>query len=411
MRKFNLRIILIILLLLLSMTSSCYALEYELSDPDTLDYGDTETVVFINEDTVYIDGNFYRYTAYVDDRDWVSLSPQRAFYEWDSIEPREPSYFAENPHPEIPICVRTADGETFDSIAKAMYHILGYLINNETMPILVEFSYVKSENLWMVADEFDGDAEDVIAVSRGGTIVVSMDYGMLQEAYYGDPFFTSDPEVYTGEEAVRLAQSMLPEAEYQEFNEKYARTGEAEANAYVLSFVGNQGGSFRDSDLFMDTRLIGTKWITVTRPLESVGKTWDTFSNVNRMALRAKDGTLEVDITGWGGPDLTLTPTQLKNDQPDILVDQGSLHVEVFGLKNYFNESVYIAVIHDENGAEKPMWNVSFQIGDTQRNALEGYANGKDAVYCCILNDKEAQLLENGAEIHLFSESAKNGVN
>lgn len=247
--------------------------------------------------------------------------------------------------------------------------------------------------------------EDVMSVSRGGTIVVSMDYGMLREAYYGDPFFTADPDVYTGEEAVQLAKSMLPEAEYQKFSEEYARTGEAEATAYVLSHAGNDGGSFRESDLFMDTRLIGTKWITITRPVEPVDKIWSLRPNVNRMALRAKDGKLEVEVTGWGGGlDSDLTPTQLKGVQPDIQIDQGSLHVEAFNLKNYLNAPAHVAVIRDKKGGDKPIWDVGFQIGDTPRNGLLGYINGVDAVYCCILDDHEVQLLMDGASIRLIQQ-------
>lgn len=247
--------------------------------------------------------------------------------------------------------------------------------------------------------------EDVMSVSRGGTIVVSMDYGMLREAYYGDPFFTADPDVYTGEEAVQLAKSMLPEAEYQKFSEEYARTGEAEATAYVLSHAGNDGGSFRESDLFMDTRLIGTKWITITRPVEPVDKIWSLRPNVNRMALRAKDGKLEVEVTGWGGGlDSSLTPVRMQGAKANTQLRQGSLKIDAYNLCDQLGVPVYIAVIRDMRAADKSVWDVSFRIGDIKRSGLMGYVDGKDAVFCCILNDHEVKLLENGVEASLVRE-------
>lgn len=245
--------------------------------------------------------------------------------------------------------------------------------------------------------------EDVIAVSRGGTIVVSMDYGMLKEAYYGVPFFTADPEVYTGEEAVQFAQGKLLEAEFEKFCDEYARTGEAEAITYVLSHAGNDGGSFRESDLFMDTRLIGTKWITITRPVEPVDEIWSVRPNVNRISLRAKDGKLEVETTGWGGGlDSELILKSMKNAKPDIKLQQGSLNVQVFSLRLQLGAPVYVAVIRDKNGADKLTWDVCFRIGDMQRNDLLGYADGKDAVFCCILNDYEVQLMKDGASFGLL---------
>lgn len=137
MNKTCFKVILIMILCFLYINCSCVALEYEISNPDELEFGSKETVIFINEYVVYIDGKFYSYTAYVGDYDWVKLSSDRNLYEWNSVEERELSYFAINPNPDAPICVRTADGETFESFTAAMYHIYGYLVRHETMPILV----------------------------------------------------------------------------------------------------------------------------------------------------------------------------------------------------------------------------------------------------------------------------------
>lgn len=130
---------------MISLTSVCFSETYEFSDPDLLEYGPADTVIFINHSVVYIDGGYYKYSAKVGDFDYVMFtqsgnggSRRRRLYEWNSIEGKTPYSTLTNPHPEIPICIRTADGETFDSMTAAMHHILGYIVRGEAMPILVD---------------------------------------------------------------------------------------------------------------------------------------------------------------------------------------------------------------------------------------------------------------------------------
>lgn len=136
--KSYIKVMIIMIVCLLCMHCGCIAEEYDLSDPDELDYGIKKDVVFMNENVVYIDGGFYLYKAYVGLHDWVVLSSERNLYEWNGVEMRDLCYTAVNPNPEIPVCVRTADGETFESLTAAMHHIMGYLVRHETMPILVD---------------------------------------------------------------------------------------------------------------------------------------------------------------------------------------------------------------------------------------------------------------------------------
>lgn len=142
MRKPYFKVMLVMILCIWGLNFSCLANEYELSNPDELDFGSKGTVIFMNEEVVYIDGNFYAYRAFVGDYNWVRLtqSGNRDLYEWNSVEERELSNFAINPNPEEPICIQTADGETFGSMTEAMYHILGYVVRGEEMPVLVDLN-------------------------------------------------------------------------------------------------------------------------------------------------------------------------------------------------------------------------------------------------------------------------------
>ena len=134
------RVLLVALICAFMMNSVCLAAEYTLSDPDTLEIGDVKDVVFINESIVFIDGQFYPYTARAGYFDWVSLSPSRALYEWDYVAKKDLCFFGINPHPEIPVRVRCADGEIFDSMVALMYHIYGYLVRHEEIPVLVDLA-------------------------------------------------------------------------------------------------------------------------------------------------------------------------------------------------------------------------------------------------------------------------------
>ena len=244
--------------------------------------------------------------------------------------------------------------------------------------------------------------EDIRSVRRGDTFVVSMKLSVLQNRNYLQPFFAADPEVYSGNEAVELVRDMLPEDEFEKFCDDYERKGEAEGTAYVLSFVGNQGGSFRESDLFMDTRLIGSRWITITRPIETIGDEWDTRTNINRVSLHAKNGKLEMETTGNDGFYLYLEPERMKDVKADIRVAQDNLSIEVFSLEKQLDAAAHVAVIREKNGAEKQLWDVYFRIGETLSNPLQGYADGKNGVFCCILTDEEAGLLKDGSKVALL---------
>ena len=80
----------------------------------------------------------------------------------------------------------------------------------------------------------------------------------------------------------------------------------------------------------------------------------------------------------------------------------GKLTMEVYDLLDYLHMPVYIAVLRDAQGADRSLRNVNLQIGDTQRDSLSGYVDGADAIYCCILNEQEVQLLRDGTLFQLI---------
>ena len=109
-----------------------------MSDPNLLTEGYVSTVIFMSENIVYIDGSYYSYSANIGDISCVRLvdSYSNLLFEWNLIFSNHLP-FGWPERPDTPICVRTADGESFDSLTAAMHHIMGYLARGETMPVLV----------------------------------------------------------------------------------------------------------------------------------------------------------------------------------------------------------------------------------------------------------------------------------
>ena len=165
----------------------------------------------------------------------------------------------------------------------------------------------------------------------------------------------------------------------------------------MLDFVGDDA-----EDLSMDTRLIGSKWVTITRPIETVGNEWDTAFYVNRMELHATNGKMETKVTGSNKAWLYLEPERIMDVKANIQVKKGNLNIEVFSLEKQLDAPVHVAVIKEKNGAEKQLWDVYLRIGDALSNPLSGYVDGGNAVFCCILNDTEAKLLKDNAAVALL---------
>lgn len=244
------------------------------------------------------------------------------------------------------------------------------------MMIATRTAFAEDASAYFVPQYIGG--EDIRSVRRGDTFVVSIESYLLEKKYFDEPSSKAKPEDYKGEEAVEFARKLLSDAEFEKFCEDYDRTGEAKGTAYKLDFVGDD-----EKELSMDTRLIGSKWVTITRPIEVADGEWDTAFYVNRMELYAKDGKLKAEVTGSNKAYLYLEPKRMKNVTADISVTQDGLDIEVFSLV-------------------KQLWDVYLRIGDVLSNPLQGYADGKNGVFCCILNDEEAKLLKDGAKVALL---------
>lgn len=244
--------------------------------------------------------------------------------------------------------------------------------------------------------------EDIIALRRGDTLIICMDDSVLRQMHYDPLRVATTEKAYTIVQAAQIAQSMLIDSEYQRCRQEYAQTGEFEAAAYTLYSIGRYGASNSEFDLNMDLRLIGSKWIAVVRTAEPANAAVSTCFSAHQTALRMQNGVLDVEVTGCGNANLYLEPTILNDIQPDMQMQWNNLRMEVYALEEYLDAPVYIAVLCDEQGAHRSMQNVRLQIDYVWRDSLSGYADGVDAVYCCILDEREAQLLRDGTQFQLL---------
>ena len=259
-----------------------------------------------------------------------------------------------------------------------------------------EFPDASFRQTWLNNDEH------IIALRRGDTFIISIDDFILHASNYDSLHSTTKRRIYTIAQAAQLLQSMLIDTEYQRCKQEYAQSGGFDATAYTLYSIGKHGETSSEFDLNMNLRLVGSQWIAVVRPAESEGTALSTCFTSHQNALHMEDGVLDIEVTGCRSSYLYLEPTLLNDLQADFQMQWGKLSMEVYNLLDYLHMPVYIAVLRDAQGADRSLRNVNLQIGDTQRDSLSGYVDGADAIYCCILNEQEVQLLRDGTLFQLI---------
>lgn len=274
--------------------------------------------------------------------------------------------------------------------------------------LALELSCALADSAWMYPDHTDetdehrflatylNDNQDIIALRRGDTLIVSMDTSVLQRMHYEAPRTASQKKIYTIVQAAQIAQSILIDSEYQRCQQEYAQTGKFDATAYALHSIGKHGKSDSKFDLNMDHRLVGSKWISVLRPAESTGTALSTCFSAHQATLRMQDGTMDVEITGYSSAYLYLDPILLDDLPPELQMRWGKLYMDIYPLNDQLNMPVYIAVLRDAEGGHRSLQDVALEIGYARCDSLSGYADGADAIYCCILDEREMQLLRDG---------------
>lgn len=242
---------------------------------------------------------------------------------------------------------------------------------------------------------------EIQAVSRGRTIVVRFPDAWLAEQELTGVFGWSSDTVHTGEAAHDRLSELLHGDAYNAFLADYMADDYAEGRScspYILS---------DENELIMSSRHIGGSWYIIVRPEGRFGSTWTMYWRVQSQMLRMEDGALSENF------DLQTVEERRKisvSSMDDVQAvcerSDDALSISVFrALEGN------VAVITEFNADEDFLDDVQLRIGGREDGVdVQGYMNGRDAVYCCMLTDAELAAIQEGSRLSLYREPLQNSA-
>ncbi|MBE5774539.1 MAG: hypothetical protein E7337_11490 [Clostridiales bacterium] len=246
----------------------------------------------------------------------------------------------------------------------------------------------------------------VTAVERGGTIILKLpDSWANSRENVGSVFGWSAADRYEGDEAKLKAAEYLHGDAYNAFMKSWEETGKAEA------WTWEPGIYPENNELFMNQRHIGNAWYVTMRPDKVSGDSIRIYLRFFGGIMKAEGDVLTVDRNDeWGDTDYKLKFSQKKNKNKSYSRDFAGFSIDI-----YDELGTHIAVIRQDNADKDLLENVRLVIAEEPAITLDGYMNGKDAVYCCTLTDGEDHLIRNGGGVSLmydewYSEEDFNGT-
>lgn len=238
--------------------------------------------------------------------------------------------------------------------------------------------------------------EDVQAVVRGGTIVLCFSDAWLAQPELTGVFGFSPDDEYIGEAAERYLAECLHGDAYNRFMADFQSDGSAEAYARIPAILA------MDGELIMNSRHIGCNWYVVVRPKEKLGDQWKMYWRINGIRLQRSADSLYANFD-----------MQTLEEYKNVRLERGGGNGAIFEARSdtvelfvYRELNTNIAVIYETNADVDFLENAELRIdGNPQGIEIDGYLDGVRGVYCCVLDDAELALLQNGAQVSVWHES------
>ena len=164
---------------------------------------------------------------------------------------------------------------------------------------------------------------------------------------------------------------------------------------------------FGKNALMMNQRHINGCWYFCIRPDWPFDDECEIYWRIENNRMWMENGTL---FWGWD--------TQTGEEHRTVKLEKAgkakAVHsAEMNGLTlEIFDEmDTHIAVIHEHNADKDLLRNVRFSIGGGASVLdVEGYMNGTDAIYCCVLSEGEYQAVKSGAQLELQRDDYTEGA-
>ena len=238
------------------------------------------------------------------------------------------------------------------------------------------------------------------AVSRGGTIVIRIPWEWINGCemdgtWWGD---LSQAENETLEEVL---MTIVPPTEAA----NKLLGGNDDYTIRTFGFNGVDSKAMR-----MSSRPLDDAWYCVVRPEKKVSGSFKMHHTVMEYSLSIRDnqlsGSLEREKADQTPIDVSVTPM-------DGIKAAWKKNYDGFGMVLYEVEGVYIAVITEKNAKKADIEATQLYIPvngydySQVRIDLDGYMDGKNGIYCCVLSEGEFLELKDGAKVRLEHDHSK----
>ena len=236
---------------------------------------------------------------------------------------------------------------------------------------------------------------DIAAVARGNTIILRIADDDLAKPELTGVFGFSFPETAPVSEAASFLSEYLHGDNYNRALQEI-ESGSVDAIVRMPDIL-PIGADGQDALMIMNRRHIGNAWYYAIRPKDQVGDTWNMYWRINGLKLEMRDDEILLTFeqqTPESTRSLSVSPF---SDSAAFSRLYDGCKVEVFADAGA-DVCANVAVITQFDADPDYMENSTLCIGDQVRVPVNGYMNGADGIFCCILTDAEYACLKNGAK-------------
>ena len=231
-------------------------------------------------------------------------------------------------------------------------------------------------------------AEDVESAIRGKTLIIRMPDTWVQEKIQD-----AAPHVgWWGDDGQSwMWKSPASEWKLAQFTVNDSAPNEGSAILPAYSWGG---------DMEMSLNRIGGSWYAVLR-LEETSDSKDIHYELCNVDYNfSEPDVLTAEEKSCVSVEMALHPQDMSTKRPDFNAQYGNVRISLFPALG-----ATAAVIVEENADKDLLQDVQLQVGNGYGALMNGYMDGKNAVYCCMLSDETAREIRNGAKVSLYRPS------
>lgn len=232
------------------------------------------------------------------------------------------------------------------------------------------------------------------AVARGNTIVLRLPQSWLDDAQktVSASFDAAFQAQYVEAEAYARLTELMQGERCTAFLADYAQNQRAEAAVRIPDIP------WQSDELLMNQRHFGDVYYYVIRPDAAFEAQYTVDLRFFEHDLHFENGVLqEVGAGEWSDEGFAMSLSRVSGGNIVHSIDSDDLQLDIF-----YEMDCYIAVIEEHNADKNRISGVKLYIDGLDTGIrLNGYMDGQNAVYCCVLTDAEFARISGGAQLEI----------